>query len=110
MVGENETRLARAERSGGEQPKRWTEQAVAFGLGMFSFAGWAGSLALDGTIFKQNALGSLLMHLPLMLLPAALVLAFGLGVLSFAGGCARWRWRQSRSTTTRWAASSRIFH
>lgn len=61
-----------------KRKSRLTEQALAFGLGVLSFAGWAGSLALDGTIFRHNALGSLLVHPPLMLLPAALVLGFGL--------------------------------
>ena len=50
--------------------------ALAFGIGVLSFAGWLASLALDAKVFYHNPLGSFFAHLPLMLIPAALVLAF----------------------------------
>ena len=71
------TQLAGAEQSAIEQKKR-IHPALAFGLGMLSFAGWFGGLLLDGKVFYHNALGSFLAHLPLMLVPAALVLLIGL--------------------------------
>ncbi|HKV84914.1 MAG TPA: hypothetical protein VJN88_10175 [Ktedonobacterales bacterium] len=50
---------------------------AAAGLGVMSFAGWAGALALDARVYAHNALGSFLVHVPLMLPPAALVLCVG---------------------------------
>ena len=67
----------RAERRALEQKQR-IHPALAFGLGALAFAGWFGAVLLDARVFPHNALGSFLVHLPLMLVPAALVLAFGL--------------------------------
>lgn len=49
----------------------------AAGLGVLSFVGWAGALALDAEVYAHNALGSFLIHVPLMVLPAALILLIG---------------------------------
>lgn len=77
MAREGETRVTRAERRAIEQ-KRRIHRALAFGLGMLAFAGWFGAVLLDAKVFPHTAAGSFFVHLPLMLLPAALVLTFGL--------------------------------
>lgn len=76
MVDEEVTGPAAADPN--KRKTRGFDPALAFGLGALSFAGWLSAALLDAKVFPHNAVGSFFVHLPLMLLPAALVLAFGL--------------------------------